>query len=311
MEELRKICKNRNGPASSQTLSLFFLPGPMRKVLSTLTLVTVAFSAAPAFAATAATDLKVDILENLTLSPTPAAAPARAPAMESMTKGGAGMMASPAMDGGMRSSLWMPPYQGGVTVDVTLTKEVKPDIVILNAWCQADGTTRESVRSQLDKTWRETVAKIGRDGRVRRTGVSVNVNYGMPKPETSYMGTMNIMIRFARPAGSQTIADWLSDQNCSMNWDVRLSNPQDYEMTIIDELVTKLAARKAVFEKLLNKKLTDVQSAYFSTYLDGYSSFDPETNTVDATTTLSVTFAMPGMRKPVTVPTPVPLPATR
>ncbi len=268
----------------------------MRRLVSSLTLGVTLLSAVPAFAATAtavSTDLKTEVLENITIS-SPAADP-------TMPYGGGG-----GMDAGMSRSMIYPPYQqGGVTVDVSMTKEVTPDIVILNGWCQIDGTSREVIRASMMQLYRDTVAKVGKDGRVRRSSSSVNPMYDMTgKPGTNFSGSMNLTVRFSKMSASQAISDWLEDKNCSVSWDVRLMDPQGYEMKTIDELVAKLATRKALFEKLLGKKLTEVQSAYLSTYLDGYSSYDPMTNTADATTTLSVTFVVPGK---TTVPRPVPM----
>lgn len=271
----------------------------MRRLVSSLTLGVLTLSAVPAFAASEAavsTDLKTEVLENITIS-TPTS-PATG-----LGGGGGGVM----MDAGMSRSMIYPPYQqGGVTVDVSLTKEVTPDIIILNAWCQEDGTSRQVVRAALNQLYKDTVAKVGKEGRVRRSGLNVNPTYDMSgKMGTNVTGSLNLIIRFTKTTMSQSISDWLEDRNCSNSWDVRLMDPQGYEMKTIDELITKLAARKALFEKLLGKKLTEVQSAYLSTYLDGYSSYDPMSNTADATTTLSVTFVVPG--KSTVTPKPVPM----
>ena len=281
----------------------------MRRLVSLLTLSALALSAIPALAASdaATSDLKTEVMENITIS-TPSSAP--------MGMGGGGGGPLPMMDAGAGRSMIYPPYQqGGVTVDVSITKEVKPDIVILNAWCQEDGTSRDAIRNTLNQLYRDTVAKVGKNGKVRRSGFGVNPMYDMSgKPGDHMSGNLNLTVRFSNTSSSQSIADWLEEKNCSINWDVRLMDPQGYEMQTIDELVTKLQTRKAFFEKLLGKKLTDVQSAYLSTYLDGYSSYDPESNTADAMTTLSVTFAVPnGAKKIVTpvTPKPVPLPMSR
>jgi hypothetical protein len=75
-----------------------------------------------------------------------------------------------------------------------------------------------------------------------------------------------------------------------VSWDVRLTDTQSHEAGIIDELVSRLNKRKGAFEKLLGVKLKKVMGTYISTWVDAYSTYDPDTNTVEATTTLSVTF---------------------
>lgn len=284
----------------------------MKRSLSVLALSGVLLSlAAPAFAASSSsTGLKSDVLKNLTITTSATPAMPQGPMMGA--NAGGGMMAAPEammkIDGSAtRSSIFLPPYQqGGVTVDVNITKTITPDVIILNSWCSIDGTSRDAVRAQSTALYKEIVSKVGRDGRVRRSGFSVNPMYDMTgKPTTSFNGSLNFMIRFTKPAAASAIADWLESKDCSSNWDVRLLDMQAYEMKIIDELITKLADRKQVFEKLLGKTLKDVQSAYLSSYVDGYASYDPDTNTADINTTLSVTFAVPGVMKPVNIPLPM------
>ena len=70
------------------------------------------------------------------------------------------------------------------------------------------------------------------------------------------------------------------------------------------DILLDLNERKQLFEKLLGKKLVTVQSASLNTYIDGYSSYDPDTNTADAVTSLNVVFDLGGR-------TSLPLPATK
>jgi len=186
------------------------------------------------------------------------------------------------------------PYGGGISVDASVTKEVTPDFVAVNGYCEVTGLdSREDVRAELTKIYNDIKADVGTDGRVRRTGSPSVFPYydsytGTPTSKMS--GSVSVFIRVVRTDTAQKIADILDEHGCSPNWDVRLVNTEDYEMGVLDDLIAKVNKRKLVFEKLLSKKLTNVTGASLSTWVDGWSSYDPETNKADATTTLSIMF---------------------
>lgn len=208
------------------------------------------------------------------------------------------IMPAPVADGkggGMSASMIYPyPGQGGISVDATITKEVTPDFVALNAWCTVDTSgTKEQVRTALDQQYTKIKNAVGNNGRVRKTGgYSIAPMYDPTTGRDSgnFNGSLNVFIRFTNVKATQDVATLLENEGCSPSWDVRLLDTQSYEMAQLDELLTKLNKRKTLFEKLLGKKLTNISSAYLSTWVDGYTSYDPETNTADAQTTLSVTF---------------------
>jgi len=208
--------------------------------------------------------------------------------------------AAPAVDGrgGMMNSIAMPYYGGGgVTVDVSVTKEVKPDFVALNAYCDlGKQPSRETVKIEADKIFNNIKNAVGTDGRVRRTGaVSVYPFYGSTGEDTgAFNANISIFIRIVKPSAAGRITDAVEKEGCTIGWDVRLLNPQSFEMSVLDELAANANKRKTVFEKLLNKKLTRIIGASLNTWADGYSTYDPETNTVDATTTLSINFDLGG-----------------
>jgi hypothetical protein len=123
-----------------------------------------------------------------------------------------------------------------------------------------------------------------------------------------FSGNLNVFIRITNKSASQRISDLVENLGCTSNWDVRLIDTQQYELGILDDLVTRLNKRKKIFEKLIKKVLTRVVSASLSTWVDAYSTYDPENNTVEATTTLSVTFDIGGR---ATIPSqPVPMDQT-
>lgn len=209
--------------------------------------------------------------------------------------------AIPAVDGrgggGANYSIMPPYYGGGIMVDASITKEVTPDFVALNAYCDlGKQPTRETAKAEADNIFNSLKNAVGTDGRVRRMGtVSIYPYYGVNGEDTgSYSANISIFIRILKPAAAGRITDAVEKEGCSIGWDVRLQDPQSFEMSVLDELAKRLNKRKAVFEKLLGKKLNRVVSASLNTWADGYSSYDPETNKVDATTTLSISFDVSG-----------------
>lgn len=204
------------------------------------------------------------------------------------------------------SSILPPPFGGGVQVDATITREVTPDFVAINAYCESGKyPTREAVRDALNQLYSSIKEAIGKDARVRRSGgISAYPVYdGGGQESGSYSGSLNLFIRILKTASAQEISDLVEAKGCSVSWDVRLVDAQEFELSILDSLLTRLNKRKAIFEKLLRKKLTRVISASLSTWVDGYSSYDPERNTADATTTLSVSFDLGGRASiPVRLP---------
>lgn len=210
--------------------------------------------------------------------------------------------------GSMNSSIYYPgPQSGGVQVTADVTTSITPDYVAINAYCEIGKTaTRQGVRDALNQLYIDIKNFVGKDGRVRKTGpISAYPFYDSTGVTTdAFNGTLNILVRVTNMKRAQAISDYIEEKNCSVNWDVRLVNTQQHELSILDDLATQLNARKAVFEKLLQKRLTLISGANLSTYVDGYGTYDPETNTADATSTLSVTFDLGGR---ATLPTAIPM----
>lgn len=227
-----------------------------------------------------------DILNAVDIS-SPSATPEAAPAMVD-GKGG-----------GTMNSLYYPGPQigGGVQVTAEVTSSVTPDFVAINAYCESGKQpSRQAVRDLLQQLYTDIKNAVGKDGRVRKSGtVSAYPFYDQMGTVTdSFNGTLSVFIRINNRERAQAISDYIEQKNCSVNWDVRLVNTQKHEMSILDELATQLNTRKAVFEKLLGKRLNTISSASLSTWVDSYGSYDPDANTVDATTSLSVSFDLGG-----------------
>ena len=186
------------------------------------------------------------------------------------------------------------PYgSAGVTVDATVTREITPDFISLNAYCEAPrGDTREEIRDALMQLYTDIKNAVGRDGQVRRVGtIGIYPVYGAAGQETSTLtGNISIYIRITNPASASRISDYVEMKGCGVSWDVRLTDTVSHELSILDDLTSRLNKRKTIFEKLLGKRLTRVVSANINTWVDGYTTYDPERNRAEATTNLVVTF---------------------
>lgn len=199
------------------------------------------------------------------------------------------------MERGGGAGLYYPgPYGGGITVDANITKEVTPDFVAVNGYCEVTNqSTRDEVRAELTRVYNAIKAAVGDDGRVRRSGtpsIYPSYDYTTGVSTDKMSGSLSVFIHITRVGAAQRISDILDSYTCSPGWDVRLVNAEDYEMSVLDDLLARVNKRKTVFEKLIGKRLTNVTGASLSTWIDGYSSYDPETNKADAQTTLSITF---------------------
>ncbi|MBP9750921.1 MAG: SIMPL domain-containing protein [Candidatus Peribacteraceae bacterium] len=203
------------------------------------------------------------------------------------------------MDGYGGGGMYMPPYYGGgISVDVSTTKTVTPDTLSISGWCDAGVSgSRANVRDALKKQFDDIKAKVGADGKVRRSGgYSITPYYdpmtGMTKSDT-FMGNLNLWVDVINFSASDRIAEVLEDAGCSVSWNVAVEDPQEIEYSVLDNLISRLNRRKEVFEKLLKTKLNDDQivGASLSSWIDSWSSYDPESNTATATVTLSVIFS--------------------
>ncbi len=209
-------------------------------------------------------------------------------------------VAPPVVDGkgGGSASMIYPGPAGGIQVDTSVTKEVTPDFIAINAYCDIGRRdNRDAVRDALQQLFLDIKAAVGSSGIVRRSGgIGIYPYSDQSGRETGqFGGNLSLMVRVTRPADAQRIFEYIEDKNCGPNWDVRLVDTQKHEMKVIDDLAERLQNRKAIFEKLLGRRLTQVVSATLYTWVDGYMTYDPESNTAEATTTLSVSFD-PGTR---------------
>jgi hypothetical protein len=225
---------------------------------------------------TKSTDLTDEIISIIEEQPV---MPAPMPITDGKGGGGVGMI--------------YPGPMGGIQVDASVTKNVTPDFIAINAYCDIGRKqNRDTTRDTLQQLFVDIKNAVGSDGVVRRSGgIGIYPYYDQTGRDTGqFSGNLNLMIRVTRPAAAQRIFDYVEDKNCGPNWDVRLVDTLRHETSVIDELTKRLQDRKALFEKMLNRKLTTVNSASLYTWVDGYATYDPDTNKAEATSTLSVSY---------------------
>jgi hypothetical protein len=184
---------------------------------------------------------------------------------------------------------------GGINVDVSVTREITPDFVSINGWCDVGNRgSRAETKQALQTLFEQIRLLVGTDGKVRKNGsFSISPLFETPQPAstpTSFQGSLNVFVRFTNIRAGKRVSEGMEDLGCSVGWDVRLLDSQDHELDVLEVLVKKLNIRKTLFEKLVGRKLERITSASLVTFVDGYSTYDPESNTAEATTTLSVTF---------------------
>lgn len=198
----------------------------------------------------------------------------------------------PTMDG--KGGYYYPTPGSGVSVDVSITKTVTPDYIGISAYCEAGPFgSRELVKSALTEMYNKVKSAVGSDGKVRKGGsVGVYPYYDpmLGRQTADFTGSMSLMVKIEQSSSAQKVSDAVENAGCSVSWDIRLVDAQDLELSVLDELIGKVNKRKMIFEKLLKRELTNISGASMSTWVDGYSTYDPETNTADATTNLSVWF---------------------
>lgn len=205
-----------------------------------------------------------------------------------------GFSAPMSVDGKMGSTFYPAPG-GGISVDATVTRSATADFVAVNGYCDVGPfMTRDEVKAAQNAIVANIKLAVGSDGRVRKNGSPGVFPYYDPvtgRNSEKFSGNVSVLVRVVKIAASQRIADAVESAGCSMNWDVRLVETDQHVSSILDDLVRGINTRKTIFEKLLKRPLTQIVSASISTWADGYSTYDPETNTVDVTTTLSVVFS--------------------
>lgn len=199
---------------------------------------------------------------------------------------------------------------GSFSVDAIVMHDATPDIINLNVSCDMqDPVSRAEMRDLLKEKQKQIASLVGSDGQVRRSGSPVVYPfYEAPPFDPSgrdimpskplvqrFTGNFSLVVRSVKKEASLRISDAIEDMGCGVNWDVRLMRTGQYARQHRAELMEQIEEKKAFFEDLLGKKLTQVSSMSTYTSVDygyygGSSMLDPETLTVPATTSLNMSF---------------------
>ncbi len=218
------------------------------------------------------------------------------------------LLATPAFAADMQLS---PADSSSVYVDATVYHLATPDVVNMSVSCdmqtpKSKADLRQGFSSQLVAI--KTL--VGSDAKVRRNGTpNMYPSYMDPMmspSSTQFTGNMVVSVMDIKNGSAQRIADGVEEIGCSVAWDARLIYSAKYAEQMHDELFEQLADKKALYEKLLGVTFSKVSNISVMTSPDyggsyygagSSNSYDPETNTMPAQTTLSITF---DLSKPVT-----------
>lgn len=196
---------------------------------------------------------------------------------------------------------------GSVTIDATVSHEATPDSVGLSLYCDFQTAVKKpDLRSNMRKTLGEIRALVGTNGKVRMVG-GFNYYYSYQDPtaavaDQTFTGNVSMNITGMTAAQLKPIAEKVEDKGCTVTWDARIYYSGKYAKQMREELMERIDDKKEFIESLLGVKMNKVSYISISTSPDnsyggsvGYSatggySYDPESNTMQAMTTLSITF---------------------
>lgn len=213
------------------------------------------------------------------------------------------LAASPAFAADVRMT---PAEQGTVSVEATVYHLATPDVVNLSVSCEAPVPGgRQDVRAAFRDMLRAMNATVGTSGTVRRNGTPNIYQYygsspvpfdGVSPEAVLYSGTMTVSVLDVQEGQGMRISDAMEEFGCSVTWDARLLFTAKYAREKRDALFEQLADKKAYLEQLLGTALSRVSTVYVSTspdsggYYGSFATYDPESNTLPAMTTLSVIY---------------------
>ena len=199
-------------------------------------------------------------------------------------------------------------------IDATVTHTATPDSVHMSVDCQImEPISREAIRAEQKEYMNELSIAAGEGAKIRRGGAPTLYAYTDYDPETgrpvkvepaTYSGNFGYSVILANTANAEALAAAVEEMGCTYTWDPRLVYTGKYARENRAELVKQINEKKEFYEEVLGIKLTQVSNVSISTYVDfggGYygssSPYDPEANSVSATTTMSITFDLPKSKK--------------
>lgn len=198
-------------------------------------------------------------------------------------------------------------------IDATVSHPAKPDLIHMTVDCSlSEAMTKSQIRS-IQKKYEETLRlAAGESGQVRRgspASLYPNFTYDMSgakvdAKEMLFSGNVSFSVRLTDGSRSQALSDAAQEMGCTYGWDPRIGYAGSYAREHRAELMKQINDKKEFYESLFNVKFTDVSSVSVSSYVDSIytgigtgGSYDPESNTVNVTTTMSVTFMAPKQKK--------------
>ena len=191
-----------------------------------------------------------------------------------------------------------------VEVSASVVSSVKPGELSIDAYCTLNkNTDKRAATRQARSAMQQLRTAIGVDGSVRRTGAvyfyeEYEYDFDTGDEIIQYTADFSVIVEVHNRSRAQAIYEILEGQGCAPTWAPQLSDDHLNNDAIYNQLVDRLNVRKAFFERLLATKLEYVVDVSLETYMgtdqyyDDSSSYDPESDTVKATTILHLLFEL-------------------
>jgi hypothetical protein len=182
----------------------------------------------------------------------------------------------------------------GITIDAMDTREVQPDQLVLVGWCQVTANTKREANTAQADFLDELTQDVRGQASVTNGEASImpatDPFTGMPLAR-AFSSSFSVELDVASAGNLEALTDLLEDRGCSVSLDARVTDQHRLHNAALPELLRQVKARQAFFETIVGGSLRPA-SVSINTYVDSYSSYDPESNTALATTTLTVQFAL-------------------
>jgi hypothetical protein len=205
------------------------------------------------------------------------------------------------------------PQQPSVTIDASVSHTATPDTLNVSVSCPNQmPMARQELAEKFATLTSGIKTLVNGDGVVRKPQTnfySSGYGFGMPMPveptetpmptEDLFSGDLTVAIRNFKPTNAMRLADGLVELGCTPTWDARLVYTGKYLRQNLKDLRMQIQEKKEAYEEALDQRLEKVGGMYSTTIVDTIAGsyiwpggYDPESNTMDVMTTLSMTFIL-------------------
>lgn len=194
-------------------------------------------------------------------------------------------------------------------VEAAVTHRAVPDLVYLLIDCSIiEPLSRVEIRRKQQELMDAFSTVVSEENAIVRNGSSLylqteyDVDTGLPIVDSGaskrYGGNFGFAVELTDRSTYESLQTTIDEQGCTSTWDARINQTMRYAREYRSELVKQINEKKAFYEELFGVTLDKVSNVSVSTFIDSgaswyYPAYDTETDSVMATTTMSVQFAVP------------------